>query len=146
MQDGRERPPPEAQWERAARGLQDRRFPWGNQDASPTLLNYGDSNIDCPTPVGVYPQGATPEGIQDMAGNVLEWCSDWWDKHYYSESPKEDPLGPDPGSSRVLRGGAWFYYPGFFRGAFRIIVDPPGRHDFVGFRLVSFAFGCGLAS
>ena len=138
--------PTEAQWERAARGLQDRRFPWGNQDASPTLLNYGDSNIDCPTPVGVYPQGATPEGIQDMAGNVLEWCSDWWDKHYYSESPKEDPLGPDPGSSRVLRGGAWDYDPWGCRSSYRCSGAPTVRHGDFGFRLVSLSFGLGLPS
>jgi formylglycine-generating enzyme required for sulfatase activity len=69
--------PTEAQWERAARGQEGRPYPWGNEEPDGERANYKDSGIDSPTPVGLFPKGATPDGIYDLAGNVWEWMADW---------------------------------------------------------------------
>jgi formylglycine-generating enzyme required for sulfatase activity len=85
--------------------------------------------------VGDYPLGASPDGVLDMAGNVLEWVSDWYSSNYYSISPPMNPPGPATGSYRVMRGGAWDYGgDNFLRVASRINGYPSGLDDFVGFR------------
>jgi formylglycine-generating enzyme required for sulfatase activity len=83
--------PREAEWERAARGTEGRMYPWGNEEPDATRANYRETGPGHPTPVGLYPAGATPEGIHDLAGNVWEWV----------EGPYEE------GASHVLRGGSW---------------------------------------
>ena len=70
--------PTEAEWERAAAGMEGRKYPWGDTDPNDRLANY-NIHVNSPTPVGVYPGGVTPDGIADMAGNVWEWCEDWYD-------------------------------------------------------------------
>ena len=70
--------PTEAEWERAAAGMEGRKYPWGNTEPNDRLANY-NNHVNSPTPVGVYPCGTTPDGIADMAGNVWEWCEDWYD-------------------------------------------------------------------
>jgi formylglycine-generating enzyme required for sulfatase activity len=127
--------PTEAQWERAARGTEGRRFPWGSEPAEPERLNYG-GNVGHPSPVGIYPLGATPEGIHDMAGNVWQWCQDWYAADYYTKSPSITPSGPNTGEFRVLRGGSWFDDAGDARSAFRVDVRPVYRNLYVGFRVV----------
>ncbi len=127
--------PTEAQWERAARGTEGRRYPWANEDPDDLRLNY-DGKIGHPTPVGIYPRGNTPEGICDLAGNVWEWCWDAWDKKYYHRSPPENPSGPETGSSRVLRGGGWHVNARYCRSACRYDVVAVNRRDCDGFRLV----------
>jgi sulfatase modifying factor 1 len=108
-------------------------------------MNYSESKIGCPTPVGVYPLGATPDGISDLAGNVWEWCADWFKGDYYAESPANDPKEPTSGSGRVLRGGAWDdYVPGLCRGSYRINYVPVARFDGFGFRVVSSSCCLGL--
>ena len=85
--------PTEAEWERAAAGTDGRMYPWGEVEPNERLANYA-SHIGHPTPVGVYPCGATADGIADLAGNVWEWCENWYDR-------KQE--------FRVLRGGSWSY-------------------------------------
>jgi len=100
--------PTEAQWEKAARGTDGRIWPWGNQwDASKCNSYNNTGPTKQATPVGNYPQDASPYGVMDMAGNVCEWCADWYDKNYYASASNRNPQGPSSGTYRVLRGGSY---------------------------------------
>jgi eukaryotic-like serine/threonine-protein kinase len=99
--------PTEAEWEKAARGTDRRRFPWGNSDPTPRLANYAESLISEPVPVYRYPIGASPYGALNMVGNVREWVADWYDLNYYFESPSTNPRGPETGVERSMRSGAY---------------------------------------
>lgn len=135
--------PSEAEWEKAARGTTVRAFPWGDAAASCTLANYDDfwgTGYPCVNEtslVGSYPAGASPYGALDMAGNVWEWVNDWWKDVYYQESPTSNPLGPDSGTEKVMRGGSWFNYAESMRTSSRFNVDPAFSMASVGFRCVS---------
>ncbi len=99
--------PTEAEWEKAARGTDERKFPWGNERPNPRLANYAESLIGEPMPVYRYPLGASPYGALNMAGNVREWVSDWYNRHYYSEAPRRNPTGAEAGIERSMRSGAY---------------------------------------
>ena len=127
--------PSEAQWEKAARGTDGRIYPWGNQAPNANLLNYFH-NLGDTTAAGSYPDGASPYGALDMAGNVWEWTADWYDSDYYSSRTTwRNPAGPSSGDNRVLRGGSWnFYYSGYVRAADRGRDTPDDRYFYRGFR------------
>lgn len=119
----------EAEWEFAARGEAGRRYPWGNKIPDARQAEYAKK----PAPVGIYPLDTTPDGVHDLAGNVLEWCKDW-----YSPYPPEDednPMGPPSRLSRVLRGGAFVSKLGPLRAAYRSYSPPERRSFYVGFRV-----------
>ena len=123
--------PTEAQWEKAARGTHGRIFPWGNSP-DPCKANYVDTGIDWASPVGSFPAGKSPYGIQDLAGNIWEWCLDG--KKKKKKVKTVDPLGES--QTRVVRGGAWFNSSQGCRAAFRDWNVPGFRSPNLGFRLV----------
>ena len=115
--------PTEAQWEKAARGTEGRIYPWGNKWDSAKCVNYVNSKNGT-KPVGSILAGASPYGCLDMAGNSWEWCADWYNLDYYKTAPVKNPIGPDTGTARVLRGGSWNYNDNGYRGAFRFGANP----------------------
>ncbi|MGH7166887.1 MAG: formylglycine-generating enzyme family protein [Nitrospiraceae bacterium] len=128
--------PIEAEWEKAARGTDDRRFPWGNVEPTHGHLNYnqrwqGEKTL---TPVGSYKAGKSPYGAHDMAGNVWEWVADWYDPLYYEKSPARNPKGPETGTQKVLRSSGWEVETPLVRSFTRVNSDPLNRNASTGFR------------
>jgi formylglycine-generating enzyme required for sulfatase activity len=146
--------PTEAEWEYAARGRTDSARYWGDSANSACAYanvhdktskqknNFSWSHFNCvdghavTSPAGSFLPNSY--GLYDMLGNSLEWCSDWYDKDFYSSSPRNNPQGASSGSNRVVRGGAWGNGPAYVRSANRYWWDPTDRTDTndLGFRLV----------
>lgn len=133
--------PTEAEWEKAAKGTSDRRFPWGNVEPTAKHLNYNQRWIGEKTlmPVGSYEAGKSPFGVYDMAGNVWEWVNDWYDAQYYEKSPQKNPQGPEAGVKKVIRGAGWQNETPTIRIFTRVESDPTVRNESTGFRCASNA-------
>jgi len=141
--------PTEAEWEKASRSNDQREYPWGNlweinkcNNRKMDLSNLLEKMIVMMAgrgtlPPGSFPDGKSPYGVMDMAGNINEWCSDWYDNKYYTESPEENPQGPSSGSWKVIRGGSWRDDdPKVFRCSTRNGDNPTISNGLTGFRCV----------
>jgi formylglycine-generating enzyme required for sulfatase activity len=142
--------PTEAQWEYACRAGSIGKYGWGDgEQEAGRYANVADRTAKAKwtdwtifdtddgqavsAPVGSYQPNAF--GLQDMVGNVWEWCADWSDQNHYRQSPAADPAGPPSGLGRVVRGGSWFFDPGLRRAAVRGSGGPAFRFNRGGFRV-----------
>ena len=130
--------PTEAEWEKAARGIDGRLYPWGSHLPTEQLANYAlgarFSYSQVLMPVPSYDQGKSPYGMYQMAGNVWEWVSDWYSASYYERSPDRNPTGAESGQFKVVRGGSWSDLPKYLLTYGRFKLLPQTQNSYTGFR------------
>ena len=141
--------PTEAEWEKAARGGDTRRYPWGDMQPFVDIANYNrgiwvseaitlaavTSGLEgMSVRHGLKEGGKSPFGVLHMAGNAAEWVADWYERDYYQKSPEKNPSGPASGGKRVLRGGSWADLPSGLRVTARFSAEPDFEDRTTGFR------------
>lgn len=130
--------PTDAEWERAARGTDERKYPWGNEPPSAEHARFAKNHQnsvyqDGVAAVGAHPKGASPFGIDDLSGNAWEWVADWYTESF-PRTDRRNPKGPASGTDKVLRGGGWYDAPERLTSTKRMHAPPEHRDDSVGFR------------
>lgn len=133
--------PTEAQWEKAARGTQGQKYPWGHNWEPAFCVNRSNSQNRTASVYRTDRIHQSPYGVRDAAGNIWQWCRDWWEEGYYDYAPPKNPTGPGRGKNRAVRGGSWqdagpLMSREPFRAADRGYANPVERASFRGFRCV----------